>query len=496
MPKILNSQIVEFAKGVKAAIVSPFTAEQMYDGNSQRDRVTGPQEVFAHVPLLNRAFNLRCDGLQRVPAQWYDGDKAIDDWPFEDSIPFAEWLWRAEADNLGRGASFTLVLKDAAGDPTGQIQQLNPYTIYVERQPFADPQTGQTRLVNSFWQQLPQGRYPVKGDYWHDDEMIYIKGFNPSDDIGPGISASMVALRSAQVQHYLSQFFAQYFEAGAMPTLIIGMPSNTESSEVNRVENWFKQRINGIRRAFGVIAVSGETKPQFISPKLTELELEKLRQSAILEISSAFGVPKTLLTSDSANYATAVTEYRTFAAYTLAGRTAFYERHLNRFFQDYGYRIEFDIQALPEMQEDEAQRSQAFRNYVEGGMSPVLASNVLGVNIPEKWADEWNNTPDAGKPHEPVTVTLPRSYDIQNPGTLETEQPPDKQASETKTELDRWQRKALRRLAEGKSPSVEFKSAVVPAEAYYAIAGKLACAVTPQDVRDAFTEPQVLIKEL
>lgn len=495
----MKTKILDFKPyALKVGVMSPFTDLEMDNGNWMRDRVVNVEEIFARVPLLNRAFRLRVDGLQRVPVEFYDlSDKKIDSWPFEETTPFTDWLQYAEGASLLRGASFTLELKDESGNPTGQLQLLNPFTVYVERQPRIID--GEKVLATAFWQQLPQGRFPKnKLGYWFEDDIWYLKGYNPSDDIGPGLSEASVAMRSAQVKHYMMAFFANFFERGAMPTVILGLSGDPDPGEKEKVENLFGRMTAGIRKVMRVVALSGEIKAEVLSPKIKDLDLENLRQDAILDISAAFGVPKTLLTSDSANYATALTEYRTFASYTLSGRCNFYERKLNPILAQWGVKVKFNIQALPEMQEDESNRSMAFKNYVESGLSQQLVAVILGVDIPdEKLKKEFFSAPDQSKTRDPGTVALPRE-DVAPPGNDKNEPrqapiggtnlPAQKADRELKADLQRWERKVLKRISEGKKASVEFSSDKISPQIQAGILTLLAEAKTDAEVKHIFSE--------
>jgi hypothetical protein len=241
----------------------------------------------------------------------------------------------------------------------------------------------------------------------------------------------------------MTRFASTFFENGAMPVVVMGLPANTQGPERERVENFFKKSIQGIRNAFRVLAVTGEIKPTVISPPLSELALTEVSAAAIMNIAWAFDIPKTILTADSANYATAETEYRIFTEQTIVPRCRFMESALNPFLAEHDVRIEFAPDELNEMQEDEGSRASAWKTYVDGGMSPELAAEILGVDIPENYKGErW-------KKPQPVPAPL-----------VAAQQEPKKPDAVDKAddEMKRWEKKSLKRLKEGKSPQVEFES--------------------------------------
>lgn len=455
MKNNLKIHRIQVANGFKVGIVSPFTDYQMSGDNINQHRLSNVQEVYARIPLFHRAFNLRCNGIKRIPFYFTEsGSDEKADWIFEDSIHFKDWLYFSEASILLRGASFTLILHDKDGKPTGDLQKLNPFTMNVVRIP--DPQD-RTRLITAFWQTTPQGRFP-KTDYWYEDEMLYMRCYNPSDDIGPGISAGAVSLQSAQLKGYFKTFATNFFENGAMPTVVLGLPENTDPEEAKKVEGWFAQRMQGLRNAWKIKTVTGEIKPVILTPELRNLALRELRDDAMQDISSAFDIPKSLLESNAANYATAQSDYKQFATYTLSGRADEYVYFLNDNLRKFGQEVRSDIQELPEMQEDEANRSLAFKNYVESGLKPQLAAKILGIDIPEEYKEEFYNVSKPAATIEPETINLPRAQTIESPGTLPAEEQNKTKVALIREDLSKWMRKSLKQFDETKNADVEFES--------------------------------------
>jgi DNA-binding transcriptional regulator YdaS (Cro superfamily) len=71
----------------------------------------------------------------------------------------------------------------------------------------------------------------------------------------------------------------------------VTLPDGAKPDEVKRVENFFQNMIQGVRKAFRVIGVSGETKLTTLTPDIKNLDLEKVDARTIDNIAFAFDRP-------------------------------------------------------------------------------------------------------------------------------------------------------------------------------------------------------------
>jgi hypothetical protein len=159
---------------------------------------------------------------------------------------------------------------------------------------------------------------------------------------------------------------------------------------------------------------------------------------------------------------------------TIAPRCKWYETRLKALLAESGMRIEFAIDELPEMQEDEAKRAQAFKLYVDGGMPAQVAAAILGVDIPKGFEWFWEE-----KQPSPQTNVQPPP-----PTTPESGQAPPNPAVE---EMKRWERKALRAVKSGRAAQVEFLSDMIPQEVKKLISEALVPVKTEDEVKGVFT---------
>ena len=127
-----------------------------------------------------------------------------------------------------------------------------------------------------------------------------------------------------------------------------------------------------------------------------------------------------------------------------------------------GLRMEFAFDEMDIFQEDETQRAQAFSLYVEAGVNPMVAKEMLGIE---------SNTD--------IPFMAPQ------PEPIETEKPLDVTVDVT-AEFEKWERKALKRIKDGKSADCQFDSELIPLAIQDEIHAALKLCVEPDEVKRVF----------
>jgi len=131
-----------------------------------------------------------------------------------------------------------------------------------------------------------------------------------------------------------------------------------------------------------VLALRSEVNVQAITPAINTMAMPEMHETTTREIAAAFGIPLSLLTSDSANYATAQSDMRMFYENTIKARLMLYEAAFNeQVLGEMGLQIKFTPEALAIYQEDEAERSGALLNLVNAGMPLANAMLILGYSV-------------------------------------------------------------------------------------------------------------------
>ena len=349
----------------KSTIGIPDWAQQLIN---QGETNTSPQTAYAKVPQLYRAVQLRANSLASVPFKLESGKDLID-WPL--TTPLPKLLFEMEVSMMIGGAAYVLKqTPNSGGKRTVGLQFMLPNTVTV-------------RYINdkiSFIQEIQGRRYGP----WDRDRFIFMREFSFSDEVGAGLAPAKVALNATILRLSMQEFASGFFASGAQPMTLLTMSGNPPPSEIERTERFFRRTMQGVRNAWRVLAVRSEVTVQPITPDVNSMALPELQDITTREIAAAFGVPLSLLTSDSANYATAHSDTRLFYEGTIKPRLLLYEQALNSdLLNDMGLHITFIPEALPVYQEDEAERSGALVNLVQAGMQLKDAMFILGYSVEE-----------------------------------------------------------------------------------------------------------------
>jgi len=426
---------------IKAITETPFWFTRLTDDGVPDDNIS----LYRGVPYLYRAVRLRCDALSGVPIKLYKGEDEID-WPYPTSL--SELVWKWEASLMLKGAAYGEIVTNNSGYKK-DVQYRNPFGMYVEYRDgvitIKQNQSGAIWKNNIF-----------TGEY----EMVYIAEFDPGQDILPGIGSASAANVDAKLMYSLSKFPEAYFEGGAMPVTMVGIDT-TDEGEINRIESFFKKVATGLKNAFRVVGVrGGSVDVKTITPPLKELAMPEISNEAKHNISVAFGIPKTLLDSEAANYATAVEDRKGFYEETLKPRARMYEAALNEQLLDRDdMRLEFAFDELDLFQDDENKRADRLLSFVQAGLPTRLAIDLAGIDMTEEQAAMLaEEASDNGGQSGPDAV---------------------------EQELGRWMRMAEKRIKDNKSLR-EFETDVIPDSMKAAIEGALETVGSVEDVRSVF----------
>jgi len=201
---------------------------------------------------------------------------------------------------------------------------------------------------------------------------------------------------------------------------------------------------------------AGSITPTTLTPPLKDLAMPAISDAAKENISVAFGIPKTMLDSEAANYATAKEDRKSYYQETLWPRARKYEAALNeQLLARDGLRLEFKLNELDLFQEDENARADIILKLSQAGLPTLLALDLAGVNLTDEQRLLLDNEP------EPV------------------------ETSPELAELRRWQRMAEKRVREGKALR-EFETDKIEPALQSAIAGALENVKSVDDVKNVF----------
>lgn len=407
--------------------------------------------LYRKVPYLFRLVQLRCDVLSSVPVKIWklDDDKRGEEqeWPYP--TPLQHLLWRWEAGALLSGAAYGEIISNQSGYQK-DIRYRNPFDMQVA---YNDGLlTIKQHSTGASWQNnLYTGEY----------EMMYLAEYDPSQDVLPGVSPGLASNMDAKLLYALAKFPEMYFEGGAMPVTLLGIDT-ADRNEIQRIETWFKRSATAIKNAFRVLGIrAGSIQPTTLTPLLKDLAMPDLNDEAKHNLAVAFGVPKTMMDSEAANYATAQEERLSFYEDTIKPRAKKFADALNeQVLAREGLQVEFAFNELDIFQEDDGERAKLLATFVrEAGLPTKLALDLAGYQLSDDQLALLEEKQDA-----------------------EIEDEPDR----LEGELRRWQRFVEKRMKEGKTLR-EFETSIIPASLKGAIEGALEGAHTVEDVKSLFS---------
>lgn len=432
-------------KSVKALVSIPAWQQQLLtDSQNFTNTISSVDDAYSKVPLVYRGVKMRCDALSSVPVKIIkisNGEQV--DWIYP--IDLSDLIWKTEAGLLGNGKSVILKLRNRLR--VVDLQWLNPFTVSV-------------KAASDGSLTFHQG-----GQTWLQDEMIYIKEFSYADDLTGGDSTVRACLNDAALMNYQTRFASRFFEAGAMPIIIVSPDGVLQDDERNRIQNFFEKLASGVGNAWRVLATRTKLTPEVVSQDLAKMSLPELYEQATKNIANAFGIPVNMFMGDD-NYASADSHRMSFWQDVIRPRGRMIESAFNRqLLNPLGLKIEFSFDEMDIFQEDEEQRSGSLLNLINAGLPLGDAMQTLGYDLPEgKEYDDYNLVPVT------ETETVAKSEKL----------------ADYSEELERWQRKALKRVKEGKSADCEFETELIPEEIQGELHAALKMCIDAGEVRRVF----------
>lgn len=434
-------------------------------------------EVWRKVPWLRRGITLRAQAVASMPFAIYRKKKEITNSgdyedPTDGALPYPKrMLWLVETSLTRYGRAYFHLEKNLV--KTLNLRYFAPTSI--------TPKIDQDKGLTHFERRLGNQTKPIPVD-----DMVYF--WLPDEDVelGPPLwSPGFAAIEAANVLRNVDVFAATFFDRGAIKATLLTTSTGTPKTERERLKSWWQKIARGIKTAWTTEIINADAvKPVEIGEGIQSLANTSLTKEKREDIATGLGVPQTKLFSNAANYATASEDDRAFAEETTIPECEFIEETLNeQFFQRYGLTLKFQPEKLTIFQKEEQDRSGAFVNYINGGLKRSVVAEMLGLSLPNgvEYADL---DPDPSEAPAPPTNDDKTNDDkTPPPSNVIEETDPTKQKA---TDLDKWQRKALKRLKNGLPAVCDFDSDVLPPNLQAAILGALETAKTVADVRAAF----------
>jgi len=354
------------------------------------DDITQAQQLRRVVPWLAKAVDMTANAVSALPFAILRENGE----PYDTSAD-----WKNKTGGLESPESlFYMLASSLCFGRAYLIPQLTSRAI-VDMQ-FVAPQTVRAEITRDglkwFDRTTDKGAvsryYPIESEL--DPVMVYFWLPDSDVEIGPALThPAGNALLSARLLFNMDGTIATYAERGFIPPTVLGAKGMPGPAEREKAERWWDRFFRGKTdiaakiintEALSVVKVgAGMEDIRGAYPELTKQMIEN--------IATAFGIPSGLFMSDMA-FATEIKHlikiwYTTsaFVKVYKAIETGFNEQVL----KPWGLKLKFDPNAIDAMQEEEMERATAFSTYVNAGMRPSVAAEMLGIELPQgvKFAD-------------------------------------------------------------------------------------------------------------
>lgn len=439
---------------------------------------TKDEELYSRVAAVYRVANLSADAIANVPFAVYKGKTEFDtsdDW--QNKIGFLKnprelmRLWRLSL----------FMTNSAYGFMEGNRAVRN--MRYVKANSIT-PVTDKWEGLTGFKRQL--GTETTEYNL-NDNRIFWMWRLDHTTELLPSKNSEFRALMAAAGVLYYADYYVQNFfqRGGIRPALlqVAGVPTREEREKIETV--WDKI-IHGWSKYLGKVISANEMDVKVIGDGIDNVANGQIHSEKLADVAMAAGMPLSIILANSANYATAQTEYIVWFRDSVIPWVNFMEDSLNeKLFKPLGYRFEFRPEMSDKGQEEERQRAGAYRAYVASGMKPSIAAQVVGIDLPPDI--EYADLDDA--------FVLPTQQPVNETEIpIEKEEEPEAEMEKSVTlltidqlrELEHWQDLAFRKLKQGKSLSFPWVSKTLPEEVASVIRERLPACKTLAEIERAF----------
>lgn len=451
-----SASLVVARDSIRAISLNQLPPEAWTSITGGGDRESGDvAKLFERVPWVYRAVQMRAQSLSALPFAVLKGDTEQDIDKIGFLRGFVQLLYRIEQSLLLYGAAYVLPERNRV--VTRGLRWLSPLTI----KPIFDKDKGLTGFERTLGNRIaPQTFKP--------DEIIYFWLPDAENELGPGKSPAYSALAAAGALHNIDKFTAAFFERGAINATLLQIEGNPPQTEMERLQAWWKRMLSGVKKAYETVAIRASVKPITVGAPPKDLAMPQLTKDKREDIATAFGVPYSLVFSNASNYATAQQDDLNFYTKTVIPEARNIQEAFNQqFFEPLGLRLNFQPERLEIFQGIESRKADK--------LVALLVAGVMTVNE----VREQMELPPLPEEDEPEAAPIEEDASP----AVDTPKPDEKAIHADK---QRWQKKALKSLKDGKPAFVPFTSDVIPAYDHLAISAALVGASSADEVRAIF----------
>jgi hypothetical protein len=421
------------------------------------------QELRRVVPWLAKATDMTANAISALPFDIVNeaGD-VVDtstDWKNKvGGLKSPEILFYKLASSLCLGRAY--VIPRATSKVIVDLQYCAPHT--VEARIGANGVEWFDRVADTG---KAERYYPA--DSKQSNIMLYFWLPDSDVELGPALSfPAGTALLSTNLLFSMDSTIQTYSERGFVPATLLSAKGMPSQSEREKAENWWNRWLRGWTKEAAKIVNSEAMTVNRIGAGLDELKgsYGELTKQAIENIGTAFGIPAALFMSDMA-FASEVNPmikvWYTTSSFVRIYKTieqTFNDQLLNR----WNYKLIFRPETIDAFQQEEVDRSAAFTSYVNAGIKPSIAAQMVGLELPVGIEYE-DLDPEIPEVLEPFAGQNPPPNEEQQPLPIPEKEDEDEEEIPVKLnsvqikELNLWRQIAERNERKGKGRAADFE---------------------------------------
>ena len=349
------------------------SAAQMADS---RRSTTAAGNYYQTVAYLYRCVNIRATAVTRVPWAIMQGDNEVWLSTVPSPPPSLSYL-----KNFKRLVSLTEAALCLAPEAFWFVERNRAKVLSLRWHAPSSvvPQFSESTGLTGFKRILDQGR----SQRFEPTDYVYFPLPNPLHETQPGRPPAQAALASAGVLYNIDMFASNFFERGGIKATLLTVEGNPLPAEMERLESWWKRFFSGSKSAWETAAVRAGITPVVVGEGMENLSTADLSDERRQDIATALGVPHSIVMSNAANYATAQQDALSFYDMTIIPSLSYLAEIVNEsLLGPAGYRLELRPEEMSIYQADEERRSNSMLNYVQAGVKPSVAAEILGVSLP------------------------------------------------------------------------------------------------------------------
>jgi len=340
--------------------------------------------LYSRVAAVFRVANLTADAIANLPFALVNkaGDTVDDSEDWQNVCGFMNQpkdllrLWRLSMFMTNSAYGF---LEKKRSQPRAPLQSDLRFLVPTTITPQVDKSEGligfKRRLGSetTFYKRIDDGG-PIFWMFWMDH----------TTELLPSEHTEFKALMAAAGVLFYSDYYVEnFFQRGGIKPHLLFVKGSPTKEDREQIESVWTKIISGSYKFLGKVFNSETMDVTPVGDGIENISKTELHADKLEDIAIAAGMPLSLILASSANYATAKIEKLTWLSDTIIPKAKWMAEEINRkLFTGTDFKFEFRYEQKSEMQEEERERALAYRLYVNAGILPSVAAQVVGMDLP------------------------------------------------------------------------------------------------------------------